>query len=143
MIMAFMVLSLYFVPFIYCETVVLKSGKIIEGEILEKTGEYIKINYVGVPLTYYLDDIESIKNDASGIVPGGLDYQKDTKTVQRNLPLSSYAVGQDNFMSEMEREYIRIIDSDYELSPEEKQKAIEYLKKALYSQESAGRGVAY
>jgi len=52
---------LIFIPFFsYPETILLKNGKTIEAEIIEKTDVYIKVGYYGVPLTYYLDEIESI-----------------------------------------------------------------------------------
>ncbi|MCK9573368.1 MAG: tetratricopeptide repeat protein [Candidatus Omnitrophica bacterium] len=54
-----LVLLAVFLP-AYAEIVVLKSGKIIEGDIVEKTEKYIKVDMFGVPVTYYLDDIESI-----------------------------------------------------------------------------------
>ncbi|MDO8662881.1 MAG: hypothetical protein Q7K98_06660 [Candidatus Omnitrophota bacterium] len=46
--------------FIFAETIVLKSGKTVEGKLIEKTDKYIKIYFQGVPLTYFLDEIESI-----------------------------------------------------------------------------------
>jgi len=42
------------------EVVTFKSGKTIEGRIVEKTEKYVKIDIFGVPVTYYFDDIESI-----------------------------------------------------------------------------------
>ncbi len=50
---------------VYCreaagENIVLKSGKEIEGRILERTDEYIRVDYNGTPLYYYLDNISSI-----------------------------------------------------------------------------------
>lgn len=50
-------------------TVILKSGKLIKGEIIETTSQYIRIETDGIRLTTYLDDIESIDGrlvDASG-----------------------------------------------------------------------------
>lgn len=44
----------------FAETVVLKSGKTVEGKLIEKTDKYIKIDFQGVPLTYYLDEIERV-----------------------------------------------------------------------------------
>ncbi|MCP4653285.1 MAG: tetratricopeptide repeat protein [Candidatus Omnitrophica bacterium] len=44
----------------YPETIKLKSGQVVEGEIVERNNESIKIDIEGLPLTYYLDDIESI-----------------------------------------------------------------------------------
>jgi tetratricopeptide (TPR) repeat protein len=44
----------------YAEIVVLKSGKTIQGKILERTDKYIKIDMWDIPITYYLADIDSI-----------------------------------------------------------------------------------
>ena len=44
----------------FAATLVLKSGAIIEGKIVEKTDQYIKINYNDSDLTYLLSDIEKI-----------------------------------------------------------------------------------
>jgi len=59
-IIGLVLLSLSFSTFVAAETIVLKSGKKIEGEILQQTDKYIKIDYYGVPLTYYLEDIEGV-----------------------------------------------------------------------------------
>lgn len=45
---------------IFAETIMLKSGKTVEGKILDKTDKYIKVDTEGIPITYYLEDIESI-----------------------------------------------------------------------------------
>ncbi|MDO8489205.1 MAG: hypothetical protein Q7S42_03735 [Candidatus Omnitrophota bacterium] len=45
---------------IFAETIILKSGKTVEGKIIEKTDKYIKIDFQSVPLTYFTDEIESI-----------------------------------------------------------------------------------
>jgi len=44
----------------YPETIKLKSGKIVESTIVERTDSYIKVDIAGIPITYYLDDIENI-----------------------------------------------------------------------------------
>lgn len=45
------------------DTLYLKSGKKIEGKLLEKTDKYIKMELEGVPLTYFLEDVESISGE--------------------------------------------------------------------------------
>lgn len=45
----------------FAETVILKSGRKIEAKIIEKTEEYVKLDYYGVPLTYYNEEIESVE----------------------------------------------------------------------------------
>jgi tetratricopeptide (TPR) repeat protein len=47
----------------FAEIIVLKSGKNVEGKLIEKTDKYIKIYFKGVPLTYYFEDIESIDGE--------------------------------------------------------------------------------
>jgi len=51
---------LFSMPSIFAETIVLKSGKIVEGKIIDKTDKSIKVGIEDVPITYYFDQIESI-----------------------------------------------------------------------------------
>lgn len=45
----------------YAETIVLKNGKSIEGKVVEKTSDYIKLEIMeGVNSTYFFDDIQTI-----------------------------------------------------------------------------------
>jgi len=46
--------------FCFAETIKLKSGKTVEGKIIEQTDEYIRTELYGIMITFYLDDIESI-----------------------------------------------------------------------------------
>lgn len=46
--------------FTSAETIILKSGQEIEGEIAEQTNEYIKVDIGGVSVPFFLDEIESI-----------------------------------------------------------------------------------
>jgi len=59
-ILLLLVLFMYPLYSVYSETIILKSGEEIEAEIIDKTDELIKIDFRGVTLTYYLDDIEDI-----------------------------------------------------------------------------------
>lgn len=61
LVILLLVLSLCFPTLIFAETIVLKSGKTVEGKIIEKTDKYVKIDSEGVPLTYYYDEIEKIE----------------------------------------------------------------------------------
>ena len=54
-------LGMYFLSPLFAETIILKSGKTIEANIIERTEEYIKVDVVGVPVTYYLDEVESVQ----------------------------------------------------------------------------------
>lgn len=48
--------------FSLAEIIVLKSGQKIEGKILERTDKYIKLDFYGVSLTYWLDEIDHIED---------------------------------------------------------------------------------
>ena len=52
---------------IFAETITLKSGKTIEGKILEKTDKSIKVDINGVSVTYYIDEIEGIDKEKVSI----------------------------------------------------------------------------
>ncbi len=47
------------------ELVILKNGSAVEGRIIEKDGQKVKLEVSGVPMTYYLDEIEVI----DGVAP--------------------------------------------------------------------------
>lgn len=63
-LMSALIMCLFSSVVAFAEVIVLKSGKSAEGKLIEKTDEYIKIDFLGVPLTYYFDDINSIDGDA-------------------------------------------------------------------------------
>lgn len=44
----------------YAEILVLKNGKTIEGKIIERTDKHVKVDILDMPITYYLEDIDSI-----------------------------------------------------------------------------------
>ncbi|MFH0754504.1 MAG: hypothetical protein V2A70_08065 [Candidatus Omnitrophota bacterium] len=54
--------------FSMADTVVLKSGKVLSGKILDQTDAAVSIEFMGVPITYYQDEIQSVKNDGRGIL---------------------------------------------------------------------------
>ena len=64
-----LMLSISFVFLFHCacfaQTVYLKDGKSIQGQIVEKTDKFIKLNVKGVTLTYYNDEIERIDGVAA------------------------------------------------------------------------------
>ncbi|MFH1622761.1 MAG: hypothetical protein ABIA97_06580 [Candidatus Omnitrophota bacterium] len=55
-------ISLLFISsFTFAETIILKSGKIIKGKIVERADGEVKVDIgIGFPITYYLSEVESI-----------------------------------------------------------------------------------
>lgn len=62
LLLALLIFSL-FISGAFAEIIKLKSGRQIQGEIVEKTNSYIKVDVAGVPLTYFLDDISAIESE--------------------------------------------------------------------------------
>jgi len=67
----------------YAETITLTSGKFIEGEIIERTDELIKVDTgVGVITTYYLDEIDEVgvkNSQAQPIIQKGDSFALEIK----------------------------------------------------------------
>ena len=73
-------LSLCFQANLFADKLMLKSGEIVEGEIIERTDELIKIDIAGVPLTYYLEDIDSVAVEKTGTRIREPQKKKDSQT---------------------------------------------------------------
>jgi len=72
-------LLFFFVISGFPETIVLKDGKEIKGRIIEKTDAYVKIEIDGVPLTYFLEDIESMQGlEGPGVSAPAPDQKPET-----------------------------------------------------------------
>lgn len=56
-------ICLLFLSNAFCDTIIFKSGKQLDGSIKERTNEAVKIDIEGITLTYYLTDIESINGE--------------------------------------------------------------------------------
>lgn len=72
------------------ETIVLRSGKRIEAKILEKTKEYIKIDYKPSPLYYNWDSIDTIDGQP---VPGRKPRVKPQPAQTEAAAFSSSSAG--------------------------------------------------
>jgi len=59
---------LLFTHFASADTLILKNGKTVEGKIIEKTDEYIKIEFESIPLTFFLDEIEAVEQEIPAII---------------------------------------------------------------------------
>ena len=53
----------------FAQTIYLKTGGSIQGKIVEKTDEYVKVDFLGVLLTYHSDEIKEIKDTEEDETP--------------------------------------------------------------------------
>lgn len=79
------ILILFFPATLFAESIVLKSGKKIEGKIIERADQYIKIEFEGRPLYYELKYIKGIEEDSptaadvNFYLKNGLKYGSEAK----------------------------------------------------------------
>ncbi|MEI8349258.1 MAG: tetratricopeptide repeat protein [Candidatus Omnitrophota bacterium] len=73
---------------LFAETILLKSGKVIEGKILEQSPAGIKIDFAGVTLFYYTEEVQAIdgKSVSSAIQQTGIQaVSSDKKFFAQNI----------------------------------------------------------
>ena len=77
---------------LFAETIVLNNGSKREGMIIEETDQYVVINYSGVPLKYYYDEIKSIDgrqiSKPSYGSPFRGDYEKSAQDIFQEVKSS-------------------------------------------------------
>jgi len=71
-------------PALFADTITLKSGRTVEGKIIEKTDKYVKIDLQGIELTYFIDEIEKIEAD-------GIELKKTDENKDAILPIARSA----------------------------------------------------
>lgn len=60
-VLLILVVALLFPRNLSAETIYLKSGKKVEGKIIERTNSYIKVDFMGAPITYFTNEIDKIE----------------------------------------------------------------------------------
>ncbi|MDO8580962.1 MAG: DUF2059 domain-containing protein [Candidatus Omnitrophota bacterium] len=65
LIMGLMVIVLL-VPSSFAETIYLKDGKVVKGQILERSSYHVVVKQEGFPRRYYLDQVDRIEADQPG-----------------------------------------------------------------------------
>lgn len=65
LISTFSFLFVMYITIVLADTIILKSGKEIEGKIIEETDEYVKIDIEGVPVTYFSDEVDRIEKGSN------------------------------------------------------------------------------
>jgi hypothetical protein len=53
----------------FSDTLLLKSGKSVEGKIIEETDTYVTIEYASIPLKYWKDEVQKITKSSSAAQP--------------------------------------------------------------------------
>ncbi len=122
------ILNLFFPAGLFAESIVLKSGKIIEGKIIEETDQYVKIESEGRSLYYERKYIKSIEEDSPR--PDGVNFY-----LKSGLKYGSQAKFQ-----EAEEEFIKGLEiNPSEHNLQETSKIIDDLKRGVIKEGYAVR----
>jgi tetratricopeptide (TPR) repeat protein len=101
-------------PSVFAEKIILKNGKSVEGKIIEKTSSYIKIDFEGVTLTYFNDEISSIegevKDTSASVFPKGISvfYKNGLKYAMEN----KYKEASEAFRKSLEKDKFNYPSAD-------------------------------
>lgn len=120
-----LIFSLLFIlnlnSFCCADTIILKSGKKVDGKILEKSKEYIKVDLEGLPITYFVDEIEKIVSEPKAEAEDILAKQPQDSFVNKDFgisimpPAGWYAISDD-----MIKAWLTEVANQRNLSDEEK-----------------------
>ena len=90
----------------FAEKIILKSGQTVEAKVLEKGDKFIKVDFDGVELVYYFDEIDSIDGQqvAASVVKSELN-----KVVVENVELVSSVLSSAEVVPESENK-VRKVD---------------------------------
>jgi len=95
-IVLFLATAISITSHVFAEVILLKSGQTVEGKLIEKTDEYIKIDFEGVPLIYFFDEVQSIdgvkqassvqeKQSSQKNNPSSINATVENVTIETNL----------------------------------------------------------
>jgi len=84
-----LLLALCFPISVFAETIELKSGKTVEGKIIEKTDKYIKVDFMGVPITYYFNEIDTINGERATLPIPNQEANKPAVALTQNSNLNA------------------------------------------------------
>ena len=118
-------LCIYICVSAFAATITFKSGKEVEGEIIERSQDFIKIDFLGMPVTYYYDEIESI--DGEPVTAPELSPQEDIN-ITEDSPELSEQVDAAVFQIDLEPEAIEEIE---EVPTQNQDEAKQSIKEAL------------
>jgi len=86
-------ISLLFLGNVFCDTIILKSGKQVEGSIKERTNDAVKVDMEGVVITYYLMDIDSINGQK--VIIESVTVTEKVSPQTTPVPAETYPGGKD------------------------------------------------
>ena len=115
--------------FASAETILLKSGKTIEGKLIEKTNEYIKIDFQGVVLTYFFDEIESVDGQKYSVVSPKTDSVAEPKVNVISQDSEQLNILPENIEQDDIKVVTSVADAPLKKTPQQAKPALRQTKK--------------
>lgn len=84
-------------PLALADTVYLKSGKAVDCKVIEKTDSYAKVDYYGVELTFFSDEIDKIDQNQN-VVTLTTEAKNPSVKTNKNTSSSSLISGRKSFL---------------------------------------------
>jgi hypothetical protein len=91
------------------ETIVFKSGNKIQGKIIEENSQHIRIDFQGVVLTYFVEEIDHVEKESpnSASSENNLDVQKEIVKESNKAKLSQKEVS--TVISQINKAYYNLL----------------------------------
>lgn len=101
-------------PLVFADTIILKSGRRIEGKISEKTDKYIKVDTDDLNLTFWLDEIEKVETTEPSLPVSSVSkpIAGTSEEVERLISKAN-----DDFLEEKFEDAVLLIEKAIELDP--------------------------
>jgi tetratricopeptide (TPR) repeat protein len=103
------------ISIVHADTVYLKNGEKVEGKIIERTDNYIKIDFAGVALPFWLDEIEKVESDGKALFTS--DQKKDTAPTQADKAEAYFKRGTDYLIEGRWQEAMREFKNTLSINP--------------------------
>lgn len=73
----------------FAATIYLKNGKKFDAQIIERTDDFIKVDFQGVPLTYYVGEIDTITEEKPKIEsPENINEEEDKAYLNKIMEIA-------------------------------------------------------
>ncbi|MDP8266603.1 MAG: DUF2059 domain-containing protein [Candidatus Aceula meridiana] len=86
----------------FAEKILLNNGQVVDGKILEENDRQIKVDVDGIPLTYYLDEVQVIR-DKSDMPSSLLSENQDASVFSDRVQDRSAEVTGEDFLSKAQK----------------------------------------
>ena len=129
-----MTLAFFTTP-VFAESITLKSGRIIEGKIIEKTADYIKLDYHGIELTFYNDELDfqediSERKESKQTLPPTISFDNIREFYKKTEKYTNISEDETRLIDTAFKNKQRYLDENLKNIVSRNAEALEFFRKA-------------